>query len=47
MYDTIIKTVSLTADEVDIIKEVLEVRQDTCVSRGEILTIENLLEKLD
>ncbi|WP_185967731.1 hypothetical protein [Clostridium sp. HBUAS56010] len=47
MYDITIKTVDLTTDEIEILKEVLELRQDKCVSVGEITTIENLLDKLD
>ncbi|EXG87829.1 hypothetical protein K413DRAFT_4730 [Clostridium sp. ASBs410] len=47
MFDIITKTIGLTDDEVSILKEVLETRQDTCVSIGETVTIEGLLEKLD
>ena len=47
MYDVAIKSVELTADEIEILKEVLELRQDKCVSVGEVMTIENLLDKLD
>lgn len=38
---------SLTYDEIEIIKKALENYQDTCVSLGEIYTIELLLEKFD
>ncbi|SEU08625.1 hypothetical protein SAMN05443270_3034 [Lacrimispora sphenoides] len=47
MFDIITKTINLTDDEISILKEVLETRQDTCVSIGETVTIEGLLEKLD
>ena len=47
MYDITVKSVDLTTDEIEILKEVLELRQDKCVSVGEIATIENLLDKLD
>lgn len=46
-YDIIAKTVPLTEDELTLLKEVLTERQDLCVSRGESITIECLLEKLD
>lgn len=47
MYDIVVKTINLTDDEISILKEVLEERQDKCVSIGESVTIETLLEKLD
>ncbi|WP_313069800.1 hypothetical protein [Lacrimispora sp.] len=47
MYDVYVKEIKLTDDEITILKEVLEVRQDKCVSVGETVTIETLLEKLD
>lgn len=46
-YDSITKIVNLTDDEISILKEVLEERQDRRVSLGEMITIEALLEKLD
>jgi len=46
-YDEIFKTIDLTDDEISIIKEVLEERQDRRVSLGEMITIETLLEKLN
>ena len=46
MYDLIVKTIDLTADEVELIKSALEYKQDMAVSTSEILTIETLLEKL-
>jgi len=47
MYDLVAKTINLTDDEISILKEVLEERQDRRVSLGEMITIETLLEKLD
>lgn len=47
MYDIIAKSINLTDDEISILKEILEERQDKCVSFGETVTIETLLEKLD
>ncbi len=47
MYDIYVKEVKLTDDEVTLLKEALETRQDKCVSIGESVTIETLLEKLD
>lgn len=47
MYDIIVKTIGLTNDEISILKEVLETRQDKSVSIGESATIEGLLDKLD
>lgn len=47
MYDEIIKTVNLTTDEYDIIKELLLARLDNCVSLGEAIAVRSLLEKLD
>lgn len=47
MYDIVAKSINLTEDEISILKEVLEERQDRRVSLGEMITIETLLEKLD
>ena len=46
-YDEPRKVITLTDDEITLLKEVLETRQDKCVSVGEVMTIETLLEKLD
>lgn len=48
MYDMIVKHIGidLTADELDILKEVLEDYQNKCVSVGAQFTLEGLLEKL-
>lgn len=46
MYDDVVKTVQLTADEVDLIVDALEHAQDYAVGVGEIVTYEILLEKL-
>ena len=47
MYDIYVKEIKLTEDEISLLKEVLKERQDKCVSIGETVTIETLLEKLD
>ena len=47
MYDIYVKEIKLTDDEVTLLKEALETRQDKCVSIGESVTIETLLAKLD
>lgn len=47
MYDEIVKQVSLTSDELDLVKRGLEILQDHTVGIAETLTIETLLEKLD
>lgn len=47
MYDIYVKEIKLTDDEVTLLREALETRQDKCVSVGESVTIEALLEKLD
>ncbi len=47
MYDIYVKEIKLTDDEITLLKEVLEEREDKCVSFGETVTIETLLEKLD
>lgn len=46
MYDDVVKTVGLTADELEIIIDALERAQDFAVGIGEIVTYEMLLEKL-
>lgn len=47
MYDEDIKTVTLTADEINILKELLFYRLDTCVSVGEEITVRDLLDKVN
>jgi len=44
-YEKIEKTISLTADEVDLLVEMLECKPTVC--HGEEITIEGLLEKLE
>jgi len=44
-YEKIIKTISLTADEVELLVEMLECKPTVC--RGEEITVEGLLEKLE
>lgn len=46
MYDEELAVVTLTTDEVEMLKELLSYRLDTCVSVGEELTVRNLLEKI-
>lgn len=45
MYDEIVTTLSLSADEVDIIKLALEKYHDEIVSLGEEITVTELLKK--
>lgn len=47
MYDEEILIVGLSSDEVDILKEVLKNRLESCYSVGETITIEELIEKLN
>ena len=47
MYDTIVKSVDLTDDELTILKELLFHRLDQCVSIGEEITVKELLGKLE
>ena len=46
LYNENVKTVDLTADEVDIIKELLSYRLDQCISISEEITVNDLLDKL-
>jgi len=46
-YEMIVTTLELTADQVELIKIAVEAYQDRCVSRGESMTAEEILEKLD
>ncbi len=47
MYNEIVKSVDLTDNEIDILKELLSYRLDECVSVGEEITVKELLEKLE
>lgn len=47
MYDEEILIVGLSSDEVEILKEVLKNRLESCCSLGEQVTIEELIEKLN
>lgn len=47
MYDEEILIVGLSSDEVEILKEVLKNRLESCYSLGEQVTIEELIEKLN
>lgn len=46
MYDETVKTIDLTIDEIDILKELLYYRLDRCVSIGEEITVKELLDKI-
>lgn len=46
MYDEIVKTVSLTYDEIEILLDVLNIRKEMCVSLGETITVDELIDKL-
>lgn len=47
MYDEDVLIVGLSSDEVEILKEVLKNRLESCFSLGEQITIEELIEKLN
>lgn len=47
LYDEIVKSVELSADEVDLMKELLFYRLNKSISVGEELTVRGLLEKLE
>ena len=47
MYDEDILIVGLSSDEVEILKEVLKNRLESCYSLGEEITIKELIEKLN
>lgn len=47
MYDEDVLIVGLSSDEVEILKEVLKNRLESCYSVGETVTIEELIEKLN
>lgn len=47
MYDEEILIVGLSSDEVEILKELLRNRLESCFSLGEQITIEELIEKLN
>lgn len=46
MYDENVKTINLTSDEVELLKELLFYRIDRCVSIGEEIVVEELMDKL-
>lgn len=46
MYDQVIKSVDLTADEVDIISTLLLKENSICFTIGEEIVIKELLDKL-
>ena len=47
LYDEIVKEVALSADEVDLIIDLLASYQDRCLSVGEEITVQELLHKLE
>lgn len=47
LYDEKVLSVSLTADEIQLIKCALDIYSDLAVSIGEEVTINELLEKLN
>ena len=47
MYNEDVLIVGLSSDEVEILKEVLKNRLESCCSLGEQVTIEELIEKLN
>ena len=47
MYDEDVLIVGLSSDEIEILKEVLKNRLESCFSLGEQITIEELIEKLN
>lgn len=46
MYDEIVKTIQLTADEVELLLILLESKIDDCLSVGEEIIINDLFEVL-
>lgn len=46
MYDEIVKTVSMSSDEVDLLVTLLDSEVDNCLSVGEEITVKELLNKL-
>lgn len=46
LYDEIVKSVDLTADEIEILVDILSYRLAQCVSLGEEITVRELLEKI-
>lgn len=47
MYDEDVKILALTQDEIDVLKEALSNRLESCYSLGETITIQELIEKLN
>lgn len=46
LYDEIVKSVDLTADEIEILVDILSYRLAQCVSVGEEITVQELLDKI-
>ena len=47
MYDEDVKIIALSNDEVEVLKEALSNRLESCYSLGEEITIKELIEKLN
>lgn len=47
LYDENVKTINLTFDEMEILKELLFYRLNQCVSIGEEIAVKELLDKLN
>lgn len=45
MYDENVKTINLTSDEVELLKDLLFYRLDRCVSVGEEFVVKELMDK--
>lgn len=46
MYYDVVKNVDLTADEIELLITLLESELDNCLSVGEEITVNELIEKL-
>lgn len=46
LYDTIMKKIDLTDDEISLLQELLFYRLESCISLGEELTVKGLLDKI-
>lgn len=46
MYDENVKTINLTSDEMELLKELLFYRLDRCISVGEEIVVKELMDKL-
>ena len=46
MYDEIVKNVDLTTDEIELLITLLESEIDNCLTAGEEITVNELIEKV-